>query len=175
MARPDRAATGTMAPMTRIEETQLPGVGVRHDFKTRGGARVGVISHRTGRRELLIYAGRDPDACSEVLHLDEDEGHALADLLGGTSLAEASHEITQEVEGLVIDWVSVADASPAAGHSLMECGVRRETGATVVAVVRGNETVAAPGPEFELAAGDIAVVVGTSEGIAQITHLLRGT
>jgi TrkA domain protein len=164
-----------MAAMTRIEETQLPGVGVRHDFKTRGGARVGVISHRTGRRELLIYAERDPDACSEVLHLDEDEGHALADLLGGTSLAEASHDMTQHVEGLIIDWVTVAAVSPAAGQSLVDCGMRRETGATVVAVIRDRDTIAAPGAEFVLDVGDIAVVVGTPEGIAQITQLLRGS
>ncbi len=161
--------------MSRIEETQLPGVGVRHDFQTRAGPRVGVISHRTGRRELLIYSGSDPDACSEVLRLDEDEGHTLADLLGGTSVAEAAHEITQQVEGLAIDWVVVAPASGATGKSLAECGVRRETGATVVAVVRDGETVAAPGGDFVLKGGDTAVVVGTTEDIGQITSLLRGS
>jgi TrkA domain protein len=161
--------------MTHIEETKLPGVGIRHDFKTRAGARVGVISHRSGRRELLIYAERDPDACSEVLRLDEDEGHALADLLGGTSVAEAAQEITHEIEGLSIDWVKVAQASGAAGRSLADCGIRQETGATVVAVIRRAQTIAAPGGGFVLEPGDIAVVVGTPEGIEQITHLLRGT
>jgi TrkA domain protein len=160
--------------MTRIEETQLPGVGVRHDFKTRAGARVGVISHRTGRRELLIYSGADPDACSEVLRLDEDEGHALADLLGGTSVAEAVHEITQHVEGLTIDWVLVAHSSPAVGTSLAESGAGRDTGATVVAVIRAGETLPAPGGDFVLQPGDTAVVVGTPEGLAQISGLLRG-
>ena len=160
--------------MTRIEETQLPGVGVRHDFETRGGVRVGVISHRNGRRELLVYAEHDPDACREVLRLDEDEGHALADLLGGTTVTEAVHAITQKVEGLSIDWVDVSASSVAANRSLAACGVGRDTGATVVAVVRGGETVPAPGGDYVLAAGDTAVVVGTPEGITEITTLLRG-
>ena len=160
--------------MTRIEETQLPGVGVRHDFWTRSGVRVGVISHRNGPRELLIYSDRDPDACREVVRLDEDEGHALADLLGGTTVTEAVHGITQHVEGLTIDWVLVGRDSAATGRSLAECGVRRDTGATVVAVIREGDTVAAPSGEFVLEAGDTAVVVGTLEGISEITTLLRG-
>jgi TrkA domain protein len=92
-----------MGRMTNIEETRLPGVGVRHDFETRAGARVGVISHRSGRRELLIYAASDPDACSEVLRLDEEEGHTLADLLGGTSVTTTVRSVQQDVQGLTID------------------------------------------------------------------------
>jgi TrkA domain protein len=32
-----------------IQETTLPGVGVRHDFTTRGDRQLGVVSYRTGR------------------------------------------------------------------------------------------------------------------------------
>jgi TrkA domain protein len=79
--------------MARIEESSLPDVGVRHVFKTRAGARVGVISHASGRRELLIYSEHDPDACSEVLRLDEEEGQLLADLLGGPAAPERRDDI----------------------------------------------------------------------------------
>lgn len=160
--------------MPRIEETALPGVGVRHDFLTRAGARVGVISHRTGRHELLIYSGSDPDACSEVLRLDEDEGHALADLLGGTTVSEHIGDIRQQVEGLTIDWLTVAAGSSAADRSIRDCGVRRGTGASIVAVVRAGETTAAPGADFVLQAGDTVVVVGTSEGIGAMKAILAG-
>jgi len=33
-----------------ITETALPGVGLRHDFTTRAGRQLGVVTHRTGRR-----------------------------------------------------------------------------------------------------------------------------
>ena len=32
-----------------IQETTLPGVGLRHDFTTHAGCRLGVVSYRTGR------------------------------------------------------------------------------------------------------------------------------
>jgi TrkA domain protein len=158
--------------MTRIEETALPGVGVRHDFQTRAGARVGVISHRTGRRELLIYAESDPDACSEVLRLDEEEGHALADLLGGTTVTERLDDLQQHVEGLTIDWMPIEQGSEAAGSIIADVG-RRPTGVSIVAVMRGGETLPAPGGDFVLEAGDTAVVVGTVEGIQAFTQVSR--
>jgi TrkA domain protein len=162
--------------MTRIEETRLPGVGVRHDFTTRAGARVGVISHRTGRRELLIYGEKDPDACSEVLRLDEEEGHALADLLGGTTVAEHIQDLQQQVEGLTIDWLKVHPSSKAAGRPITEQAARHDTGAFIVAVLRaGGETIPAPGGEFVLEAGDTAVVVGTADGIAKLSAILDGS
>jgi K+/H+ antiporter YhaU regulatory subunit KhtT len=44
---------------------------------------------------------------------------------------------------------------------------------SVVAVVRGDNTIAAPGPEFEFAASDVVVAVGTTAGLAQLRALLR--
>ena len=37
--------------MTEVRETQLPGVGVKHDFTTVDGRDVGVLVHRDGRRD----------------------------------------------------------------------------------------------------------------------------
>ena len=37
-----------------IQETNLPGVGLRHDFTTRAGRQLGVVTHRTGRRDLAL-------------------------------------------------------------------------------------------------------------------------
>jgi TrkA domain protein len=34
-----------------IQETALPGVGLRHEFTTRAGRHLGVVSYRTGRRD----------------------------------------------------------------------------------------------------------------------------
>lgn len=58
-----------------IQETNLPGVGLRHDFTTRGGRQLEVVSYRTGRRDLLLY---DPDACRQVIRLTQKEADALA-------------------------------------------------------------------------------------------------
>jgi TrkA domain protein len=64
-----------------VNETPLPGVGLRYDFTTRSGRQIGVVSHRSGRRDLLLYDRKDPDTCQEVVQLTEDEAHTLAELL----------------------------------------------------------------------------------------------
>ena len=160
--------------MTDVQETQLPGVGIRHDFVTRGGERIGVISHRTGHRELIMYDHDDPDACRQVLRLEEDEVRTLADLLGASQVAETVNHLQQSVEGLTIDWVPVGEFSQCTGRSLGNLGVRAQLGASIVAVMRGGRTIASPADDFVLAPGDTAVVVGTQEGIREMFALLQG-
>ena len=46
-----------------VERTALPGIGLRHVFITARGRRIGTISHRDGRRDLLVYDREDPDTC----------------------------------------------------------------------------------------------------------------
>jgi TrkA domain protein len=43
-----------------------------------------------------------------------------------------------------------------------------------VAVVHGDDIVAAPSPAQPLEAGDVLVVIGTAEGIDAVRDLLRG-
>jgi TrkA domain protein len=88
--------------MAKVEETKLPGLGLRYDFLTARGNRLGVVHHRTGRRELLIYDRDDPDTCRDVIALDEDDSRTLAELLGASRVAEQLDHL-QQVEGLAID------------------------------------------------------------------------
>ena len=64
-----------------VEVTPLPGIGVRKDFALRGGRRIGVVTHRDGKIELIISKSDDPDACLAELPLSADEAGALANLL----------------------------------------------------------------------------------------------
>ena len=159
--------------MAQVTETRLPGVGVRHDFVTREGERIGVLSHRSGRRELLVYDRDDPDAAAMVLHLAEDDTRTLAELLGASRVNEAVAAVQQQVEGLAIDWVAVGPSSPYAGRTIGDGQLRTRTGVSIVAIVRGEQTLPAPGPEFGLDAGDVAVVVGTPEGIKTVFELFQ--
>lgn len=158
--------------MARITETQLPGVGVRHEFVARSGQRIAVVSHRSGRREVAVYRSEDPDACTTVLELDAEDTAVLAEILGAPQVAAAVTAM-QRIEGLAIDWLSVGQA-PGAGTTIGAGRYRTRTGASIVAVIRGKETHAAPGPDFELRAGDVVVAVGNAEGLEQLGSLLRG-
>jgi TrkA domain protein len=155
-----------------VEETLLPGVGVRHDFSTADGRRLGVIVHRSGRRELLIYKKDDPDAC-QVIQLDHDDLRVLVEVLGGTQIVERLASIQYAVEGLAIDWISVPPDVGTVGQSLGSTELRTRTGVSVVAVLRGETTYPSPEPDFVFEAEDVAVVVGTGEGIEKATSYFR--
>ncbi len=160
--------------MALIEETRLPGVGVRLEFTTTAGDRIGVIHHRSGRRELVLYDRSDPDSSRAVLALGEEDAHVLVELLGGSEVVERLDEVLrQSVEGLTLEWVAIGPGSPAAGRTLDEIGLRTRTGASVVAVVRGDETINSPRADFGIEAGDTAVVVGSPEAIEKAASALR--
>jgi len=159
--------------MARIEETPLPGVGIRYDFMTEDGQRVGVIQHLTGRREVFICPADDPDTVAATVSFTEDDAHALVDALGGSQVVESLAHLQQHVEGLAIDWLSMDPSSPYAGRTIGDARIRTRTGVSVVAVVRGETAHPAPGPEFSLEAGDTLVVVGTADGISGVTEILR--
>jgi len=67
--------------MGNVEHTHLPGVGDRSDFVTEAGERIGVVTMRDGRRELVFYDPRDTDRCVAVARLSEDDLRELAKLL----------------------------------------------------------------------------------------------
>lgn len=160
--------------MTQVEETQLPGVGVRHDFVTRRGERVGMITHRTGHRELLIYDQEDPDSCRETLRLEEDDVRTLSDMLGGSPVTEHLSQLEQSLEGLTIDWVKVGNASACSGRTIRDLGIGTDVNASIVAVLRGGRSVPTPTLDFEMQHGDTAVVVGTTGGAREIVSKLEG-
>lgn len=158
--------------MPKIEETSLPGVGIRHDFTAEDGSRIGVVHHRTGRRELFFCSAEDPDAVSHSLNLSDDDSHALSEALGGSTVIENLYSLQQQIEGLAIDWLMVTPDSPYAGKTIGDARIRTRTGVSVVAVIRGEQGYPAPGPDFVIEAKDTLVVVGTSEGIKGTSEIL---
>jgi TrkA domain protein len=159
--------------MAEVNETRLPGVGVRYDFVTSDGQRVGVIHHRGGRREIVLFDEEDPDASVEVVRLDDDDSRTLAELLGGSRIAKELTELQHEIKGLAIDWLPLVDRTPFVGKPIAATRARTRTGTSIVAVLRGDEAHPAPGPEFVLAPGDTLVVVGTARGIEELAVILR--
>ncbi|GAA4575181.1 cation:proton antiporter regulatory subunit [Planotetraspora kaengkrachanensis] len=155
-----------------VEQTALPGIGLRHEFTTRSGRRIGVVSHRTGRRDLVIYDPDDPDRACETVKLNDEEADALAELLGAPRIVQRLNDLHREVEGLVSLQLPITPGSPYAGRPMGDARVRTRTGASIVAIVRSGLVAASPGPEFMLADGDVVVVVGSPESTAAVADIL---
>lgn len=158
----------------RVEQTALPGIGVRHEFVTRKGRRVAVVEHRSGRRDFLLYDRYDPDAASETVTLTAEEADVLAEFLGVLRITERLTQLTSHVSDLVTEEVPVPVGSAYDGRTLGDTQARSRTGASVVAVLRAGTAILSPTPAFGLLGGDELVVVGTTEGVAAVGALLTG-
>lgn len=154
-----------------VERTTLPGIGLRHTFTSERGRRVAVISHRSGRRDLVVYDRADPDTAVETVSLSRTEADGLAELLATSRVEERLVELGRQVEGLTSEQIAVMPGSPYDGRSLGDTHARTRTGASIVAVVRDGQVVASPRPDFRFRAGDVVVVVGTGDGTAAVAEI----
>jgi TrkA domain protein len=159
--------------MAQVRETKLPGVGVRHDFTTEDGTAIGVLVHRDGRREILVYDTGDPDACSSLVSLSSSDSRTVSELLGASQVTEVVSVVQQNIEGLAIEWIEVTATCSMDGTTIGDGQYRTKTGASIVAVIRDDQSIPAPGPDFELLTNDVIVAVGTSEGLKMLRNLIH--
>lgn len=157
-----------------VNEVLLPGVGLRYEFTNQDGDRIGVVARRSGDFELVVYVADNPDLASPLLRLTVEEADTLAEILGAPRIAERFADLTREVPGLSAGQVEVQAGTPFAGRPLGGTRARTRTGASIVAIVRGEEVIASPGPAQVLSAGDVLVVIGTHDGIAGVEQIIRG-
>ena len=156
-----------------VRETKLPGVGLRYEFDNSDGKRIAVIAHRGGEFEVFVCkVPKDPDSAQRVFRLTGDEADALAQILGAPRMVESYADLTKEIPGLHSGQVQVSGESPYAGKPLGDTRARTRTGASIVAVVRGDQVLASPGPDEMLHPHDVLVVIGTEDGIAAVRHIV---
>ena len=70
--------------------------------------------------------------------------------------------------------IQLDDSSPALGKTLAEINLRGFTGATVIAIMRGEDQVLVPGAAEVLREDDILALAGTQDAIRAALDLLRG-
>ncbi len=108
-----------------VTETLLPGVGVRYEFDTARGGRVGVVSYRDGRFELVRYDADDPDSCDSLLILASEEADTIAEIMGAPRITERFADLTREIPGLASATVDIPDGSLFDGAPLGDTSPRR--------------------------------------------------
>ena len=72
---------------------------------------------------------------------------------------------------LDLTWVSLPPTSPLVGQSIKEAAIRRQTGASVVGVMRNNILHPNPEIDYRFAADDLVAVIGTTRQIEALRHL----
>jgi CPA2 family monovalent cation:H+ antiporter-2 len=87
----------------------------------------------------------------------------------GSAVSEA---VLATLQQGTADLYRVAETSRAVGCSLRALELRRITGASVIAVIRDQESFPNPSPDLELAAGDQLVLVGDHQQVEQAFEYL---
>jgi TrkA domain protein len=156
----------------RIEKIDLPGIGVRHDVVTSSGRHIGVLSYRSGERELAVYDKADPDAIVASVPLTGDESAALSELLGHAALLSQIAGLGGGMIGLFTEQMQLPSDSRYLGRPLGDTKARTKTGVSIVAILRGKSVIPSPTPQEILELDDLIVAVGTREGLDALDKLL---
>ena len=158
-----------------LEETLLPGVGVRYELTTRAGQLLGIVVQREGGAEIAVYDRKDPDRARGIVRLSAEEADAVAEVLGAPRLTQRFADLSKEVPGLQSARFPIRPGSPFDGRTLGDTRARTLTGCSIVAIVRDADVVPSPTPDDGLRAGDVLVAIGSATGLEQLDLRLSGS
>ena len=86
-----------------VNEVLLPGIGLRYEFTSAEGRRIGIVARREGNFEVVTYDRRDPDQSRLRLRLTAEEGNTVAEILGAPRIVTARCDVR-----LTLDTVSLS-------------------------------------------------------------------
>jgi CPA2 family monovalent cation:H+ antiporter-2 len=81
--------------------------------------------------------------------------------------------LRQSLSDMELSRIEVATYSKAAGKTISQLDIRKNHGATILAVNRGKEYIANPNAEFTIEAGDYLILIGKPEQIRNVAKDIR--
>lgn len=85
----------------------------------------------------------------------------------------SSANLDAALESATTETIKLGENSAIVGRDLGELDLRGQTGATLIAVVRGDKTKISPGADFRFEAGDILLIFGKPEKIERAIKILQ--
>ena len=157
-----------------VFETDLPGVGKKFEMEIGGGNRLVTIIHHDGKRE--VYWQADPEADGERLFtLTDRQARTFGSILDGSQFQPVDmDEVEVPLGEAFIEWVDIDADSPLVGTSLEAADIRQQTGVSVIAIQRGEDTIANPEATNRIQEDDILVILGTREEQSSFDDLVDG-
>ncbi|MEZ5137486.1 MAG: TrkA C-terminal domain-containing protein [Acidimicrobiales bacterium] len=159
----DEPARTLRAPIPR----RLPGVGHHLDLHDDASRPVHAVRRRDGTLEL--------HADGSIVVLDPLSARSLGALASGHLVVrpELLERADRVLGGLELDWIRLAPDAAAVGASIEELAVRRRTGVTIVAILRGSLPLVDPDPSMRLEADDELVVACRAEERSALERFLH--
>lgn len=168
--------TRRRSPVVTVYESDLPGVGKKHEVELGDGERLVIVTHNSGKREVFRRADADSDS-EKLFELSDQLARQVGTLLEGAYFQPVQTDQIETLlgENTVLEWVDVGPDSLVAGKTLAESDLRQATGASVIAIERDDEDViVSPGGDAVIEAGDTLVVIGRTEACRDVVSMVRG-
>lgn len=158
-----------------VYESDLPGVGKKHEIEIDDEQHLIIVTHNTGRRELFIRKTRDDDA-EKVFDVSDRLARQIGTILEGAYFQPIQSDTIETVlsDDTLIEWAQVAGNSTLVGATLAESRLRQELGTSVVAIQRDDETMTNPGPDTCIETGDTLVVLGSQTACHRLHEIAAG-
>jgi TrkA domain protein len=156
-----------------VREHDLPGVGKKYAITTNEGDRMTVIIHNTGHREIYHFK-KGEDYPFVAVRLQDPEARKLGAILGGAYFQPpVAESMDMILEQLSIEWLKVDPDSTLVGQTIEGAAIRQQTGASVMAVLRGGKAIPNPQPSEQILAGDTLMVIGNREQVSRFAGVCR--
>jgi len=157
-----------------LREAHLPGLGRKYTLALQQGGQLVIFVHTTGQREVFWIEPGEEDP-SYSFRLTDEEAREVAFILAGVRYqplpADKLQFLLQEI---VMEWLEVEPGCLVEGKTLAELELRRRTGVSVIAILRGGKTLPSPDPYTErIQPGDILIAVGTRSQIEKVQALCQ--
>ena len=146
-----------------IRKTDLPGVGTKHTLELEIKGQLVAVHHRVGHWELARVD--EEGETTPLVRLSADEGAELGRILSREAPTEEDPRREMLFQSIGLEWLTLDEKSVLVGQTLAESAIRPRTGASVIAVLRGDESIANPPPDFRPEPDDTLVILGRREQV----------
>jgi len=156
-----------------IKETDLPGIGKKFSFDTEARDTLVMVIHHTGKREIYRFLD-DKENPHSLIELTDEEARNMGAILSGAYFQPASEaSMALIAKELTIEWVRVDARSPLRERTLRDLGIREKTGASIVALMRGDKLIPNPSPDERIQDRDTLMAVGNLEQVRNFARFSR--
>lgn len=153
----------------------LPGVGKKISLLTAEEHKIVIIIHHSGKRDLYFFQDSNEDDADYFLTLTSEETRELgAQLLGAVYQPVDDDKVQILQKQLVMEWIELTPESPFVDKQIAESRIRTYTGASVIAIMHGDDIIVSPDIDVVLKAGDTVMAAGKRDQIRRFHTMAKG-
>lgn len=156
-------ATNTNNLAVNVREATLPGVGKKYVVSLETEDNLAIIVKSDGERQIYHFLEGD-DRPHDMFKLNAEESQQVANLLGKAMVgAPELDKLELALGALELEWIELEEDAALVGKTLQNFPLRSKTGASIVAIMRGEQAIPNPDITTTFEVGDTVMVIGSHE------------